>query len=71
VSYLGEGGPKVNSRVVRTVVSNLMIQGLNLAGGDSDGFSVLGAIRELRVELMVWVAVERARCIRLLGSIGR
>jgi hypothetical protein len=52
------------------VVSNLAIQGSNLAGGDFDSFSILGAIGELRGEPMVWFAVGSARCVRLLGSIG-
>jgi hypothetical protein len=35
-----------------------------------DGFSILGAIGELQGEPLVWLAVESARCVRLLGSIG-
>jgi hypothetical protein len=33
-------------------------------------FSILGAIRDLRVEPLDRSTVESARCVRLLGSIG-
>jgi hypothetical protein len=35
-----------------------------------DGFSILGAIGELRGEPLVWLADKVARSIRSLGSVG-